>query len=275
MISLAYSTNGFTQRGLIPALAHIQKIGYQSVEILADRPHYDPAFKNTKALVQALKDLNLSISNINGNTTMFLWPESLPETIFEPALSNIDPKIRRKRIDVVKELLHWGKELSAPTVSITSGRAISARVEDLKSAFVESLSELCEEAQKLDIQLSIEYEPGLLIENAKEVLEIIHRVNHPKLKVNLDLGHAQCAFEDPCQVIQDLAPHIANFHIEDILDRKHYHLIPGEGNMPFSEIFQTIHRLKPNAFVTVELYTESSRDIFAAQKAFDFLSRLI
>ena len=275
-LPLAYSTNGFTQRSLVEALKIISDIGYQGVELLGDRPHWTALHgSNLKPneLKTILTDLNLSVSNVNGNTAMFAWPQWLPETIFEPALSNTDPKVRQQRIDYTFALMDWAKEIGAPRVSVTSGRCPGQSTPEIETAyFIESLHTLCERASSLNLQLSIEYEPGLLIERWSELLFVLQKVNHQVLGANLDLGHARCVGEDPLEAIKNLENYLWNIHIEDIKGLKHYHLIPGDGDMPFQQIFQTLHEVKYQGMLTIELYTYAQRkddlDIQAAHKAF-------
>jgi len=205
----------------------IASLGYKGVELLGDRPHWTPddgAALKPADLRALLMDLDLRVSNINGNTAMFCWPEWMPETLFEPALSHSDPTVRQRRIRSTIKLLDWAVELGAPRVSVTSGRCPGLKPPEVEMGyFVESIHQLCEEAQHRGLQLSIEYEPGLLIERWRELAEVIKKVDHPCLGANLDLGHARCAGEDPLEAIDGLKDRIWNIHIEDIMGLKHYH----------------------------------------------------
>ncbi len=273
MIKLAYSTNGFTERTLDQAIEVIAKCQYQGIEILADRPHYHPQnAMDPSKLASLLSSYQLQVSNINANTAMFVWPEWMPETIFEPSLSHPNLEIRKQRIQIVKEIIDWASTFKAKTISVTSGRSIGKEgILRHEACFIESLFELCAYAKQKNCQISVEYEPGFLIENAQDVLRMIKALEPYSLKVNLDLGHAQCAYEDPIQSMCLLTPYIANFHIEDIKDRKHYHLVPGDGNMPFQAIFDAMYQIQYDGFVTVELYQHAHQDEWAASRAIQYL----
>ena len=276
---LAYSTNGFTQRSLEEAVELIASCGYQGVELLGDRPHWTPSHGSHLSpvhLKRLLKELGLSVSNVNGNTAMYCWPEWMPETVFEPALSHRDSCVRQQRIDATYALLDWCAEVGAPRVSVTSGRCPGlATPSEERAWFVESLHLLCERAASLGLQVSVEYEPGLLIERWSELADIIRRVDHPALGANLDLGHARCAGEDPHEAIRGLAGKIWNIHIEDILGTKHYHLIPGEGDMDLASYLNTLAEIDYQGFLTVELYTyahaPAEGDLKAASSAYQAL----
>ena len=289
-IPLAYSTNGFTTRSLSSALTEIHQAGYHSVELLGDRPHWSPrSLKNwlyesdfqvqTSEMIHLkslIRDLDLSISNINGNTAMFFWPKWLPEVSFEPSLNHPDRTMRSARIDSCFALFDWALELGAPRVSVTSGRCPGTLPpEDEYKIFKDSIWTLCERAASMDLQLSIEYEPGLLIERWSELRQLLDDLNHPVLGANLDLGHAQCAGEDPIEAIEGLRGKIWNVHIEDIKRQKHYHLIPGEGDLPISDCIDALHRAEYNGALTVELYTYAGeRDAQACKKAYQRLKKI-
>ena len=101
----------------------------------------------------------------------------------------------------------------------------------------ESLKELLEYAEKKDVQLGIEYEPGLLIERYDELVLLVEKMDSPYLGANLDLGHSHVLGEDHDAVIGRLSDRIFHVHIEDIQDKKHYHLIPGLGEVDFAALF--------------------------------------
>jgi sugar phosphate isomerase/epimerase len=171
---LAYSTNGFTTRPLIESLKLIASCGYKGVELLGDRPHWQPPPRiceglahalNTREIIdetlrqypapqeirKILNDLDLTVSNVNGNTAMFFWPTWMPETVFEPALSHPDSRIRTSRLESTRALIDWAAQVGAPRVSVTSGRCPGGcPPEEGLNYFVESLRMLVEYAAPQD-----------------------------------------------------------------------------------------------------------------------------
>ena len=270
---LAYSTNGYTRRSLPDAVRAIGAAGYAGVEILADAPHWVPARCGADALRElraALADAGLAVSNINANTAAALWPAPPPEPVFEPSLSNHDPAVRRRRIEYTIACLDLAAELGAPAVSVTSGRP-EAGVPPAEGMafFAESLAVLCQRAEAIGVRLGIEAEPGLLVESSREVRALIDGVGAPSLGANLDVGHAVCAYEDPVEAIERLSGRIWNLHLEDIAGRKHYHLVPGEGDLDFDAVFAALDGQGYAGFCTVELYTCAAHDQEAASRAFE------
>lgn len=270
---IAYSSNGYTRVGLPEAIRRIARHGYAGVELLADRPHWTPGtpLEDVKG---ALAETGLAVSNVNANTATALWPTPPPEPVFEPSLSNHDPEVRRRRLDYSVACLELAAAVGAPAISVTSGRTEAGVPPELgMKYFAESLTILCRHAEEYGVRIGIESEPALLVEHAAEVRQLLERVNHPLLGANLDIGHAICAGEEPDEAIGLLAGRIWNVHLEDIRGRKHYHLVPGEGDVDFAGVLDSLRRVDYEEFVTVELYTCSDRADAAAEQAYAHLSR--
>ncbi|MGK0358670.1 MAG: protein FrlC [Bradymonadia bacterium] len=276
IVNFAYSSNGFTRVSLPEAIERIAAHGYSGVELLADRPHWHPGLgaSDRAAILRALQATGLTVSNINANTAMALWPEWMPETVFEPALSNHDAAVRARRIDYTRAALDFAVEVGARCVSVTSGRC-EADIEpgEGKRYFAEGLARICEDAAERGLKIGVEYEPGLLVETAAEVKAMIDAVGHPALGANLDIGHAICVGEDPADAIATLAGRIWNVHLEDIRGTKHFHLVPGEGDIDFAAVFAALEAHGYDNFITVELYTCSARADAAAAAAIEHLRR--
>lgn len=277
-MKLAFSTNAFTKYSVEEAVSLIGKTGYPGVEILADRPHlYPPEMtgETVGKLRILLKRHNLEVSNINANTASGYFNRKLMEPIFEPSLSNRDDDLRRWRIDYTKKCIDLAQELGSKCVSVTSGRPIPGCLPHIGiENFKKSLEEILIYGEKKEVSIGIEYEPGLLIENTVETLELLKTLNSEYLGVNLDIGHVVVAGEDPVDTIQSLSHHILNIHLEDIKGRKHYHLVPGQGNINIEAVVSTLKDNGYDRFVTVELYTYCDEPEEAAQEALRYLQNL-
>ncbi len=274
---LAYSTNGYQRVDLPTAVRQIASHGYEGVELLADRPHWSPeaGAEAVKAVRRALEETGMALSNVNANTAMGVWPEWIPELTFEPSLSNHDPAVRQRRLDYTYAALDFAAEVGSERLSVTSGRTEGeVPPEEGWAFFADSLAKVCERAASMNLKVGIEAEPALLVATTDEVLDILDRVGHPALGANLDLGHAICAGEDPCESIAKLAGRIWNVHVEDLKAAKHYHLVPGEGDVDFGALFAALRAVDYPHFVTVELYTCSAIADEAASRAIAHLRSL-
>lgn len=276
---LAYSTNAFTRTDLHDALEAIAALGYQGVEILCDRPHWFPGEVSEAELdrvAATLDRLGLAVSNLNANTANGYYSPAPPENVFEPALCNPDPELRRWRQCYSIEALRLGARLGARAVSVTSGHPRAGRLPAQSlDLLVESLKPVCEAAAKYGVKLGIEYEPGLLVERATELAEVIERVGSPDLGANLDIGHSFLDGEVPEDTVGLLAGRIWNVHVEDIKDRKHFHLVPGDGDLPFERYFDALRKADYDGFLTVELYSFPDQPVEVGRRSMAFLRGLV
>lgn len=276
---LAYSTNAFTKIDLLTALTEIADLGFAGAEILCERPHWYPADID-KRQIQRVRELletrNLGVSNLNANTANSFFSPAPPENVFEPSLSNRKRDIRRSREDIVIQSIQLAHEVGAQCISITSGKPTPGCLPDEAIGyFVESLKSVCDAAHRYDIAVGIEYEPGLLVENASEVLEVIDRVDSELLGVNLDIGHSYLNREEPEQTIERFKDRIWNVHIEDIKKMKHFHLVPGDGDMPFKRYLNSLKKIGYQRYLTVELYSFPQCPVEVGRRSYQYLSNLL
>ena len=270
-IALAFSTNAYTRHELTEACRRIAGHGYAGVEILADAPHaYPPSFSDADAdrLRTVLDELDLAVSNVNANTMFGHWRDAPPEPFFEPSLVSEDAGLRRVRLEMILRTLEIAARLGARNISITTGKPLGAMSpEACEPVLEEHLGRVLERADALGIDVGIECEPGLLIETSDELARWIKRMGSSRLGANLDIGHAVVGGEDPAAAIGKLAGRIWNLHVEDIRDRKHYHRIPGEGDIDFAAVAAALQRAGYQRWATVELYTQTADPDRAARES--------
>jgi len=275
---LAFSSNAFVNHSLEYAIESIAGYGYGGIEILADTPHGDILRKNPKEVSKIavlLEQHKLNISNINANTALCL--SGLPDGAhsFEPSLSNFDKGIRKKRIAFSLWCLGLAQSLGSPMVSITSGLLLENYPREQQiDFFCESLDEILAVAESKKIFVGIESEPGLLIGNTEQAVEVIDRIKSPWLGINFDAGHSVVAGENLELMIEKYCNHFFNIHIEDIKNKTHFHLIPGEGDIDLKKLMASLKKFGYNKYLTVELYTYSNIPEFAAEKAISFFREL-
>jgi protein FrlC len=81
--------------------------------------------------------------------------------------------------------------------------------------------------------------------------------------------------DDPVDAIHQCAGVITGVHVEDIaggLRGKHYHLVPGEGDLSFAPMVDAFDDIGYDGFVTLELYTYPKQPDRAARKAYETLA---
>jgi protein FrlC len=274
-MKLAFSTNAFTRHPLDVAIDAIAAAGYAGIEILADKPHWYPDTFDERAaevLREKLYHLRLEVSNVNANCTFGYFKDAPPEPFFEPSLISPNPAHRADRIRMIQNTLQFAKAVGAENISITSGRALPTMPPDAAMRqLLESLSPVLETAEKLKVRVGFECEPGLFIEWATELRDLIDRLGSKMLGANLDIGHSVVLGEDVPATLKLLKGRIWNCHVEDLPGKKHYHLIPGQGTMDWTALKSALLDIKYNRFLTVELYSYPDRPVEAAQQSIDYL----
>jgi protein FrlC len=277
VMRLAFSTNAFVRFSLDQALRDIRAAGFAGVEILADRPHAYPADVSDQTILAAgaeLARLGLAMSNVNANCTFGYWKDAPAEPYFEPSLISPEARHRVDRIELIGNAMQFATGVGAKNISITSGRMLAGMPPGKAAGqFEESIHAVLELADRYNIDVGIECEPGLFIEYVAELREWIDRIGHPRLGANLDIGHCQVIGESIPQAIELLGDRIWNLHVEDIPGRKHYHLIPGQGTVDWAGVKSALRGIGYRRFLTVELYTHTADPQSAARQSWEFLSR--
>jgi len=274
-MQLAFSTNGFTRTSLEAACGAIAAAGYESVELLADRPHLWPPeidAAGVASLRRRLADLGLTVAALNANTAVGYYHAPPDEPLFGPGLCHPDPDLRAWRVAFTRQALEVAAEIEAGVVTITAGRARPGLPpEQAWPLLVDSVGKLATVAEGLGVRIALEYEPGLLIERASQAADLFAAVASPALGLNLDVGHAWVVGEAPATVVRTMGTaRLFHLHLEDIRDRVHYHRVPGDGEIDFAALFAALAEIGYDGAAAVELYTcvDAPEQAAAAARAY-------
>jgi sugar phosphate isomerase/epimerase len=271
-MKLGFSTNAYVKKTLAETIKSISKFGFEGLEIVVDAPHAFLPLKPSRiqTIKKHLKHYGIQVSNLNANTAVGWYKNKQIKDHFEPSLSNSDNKLRRWRINYSKQAIDVASELDVPSICITSGGKNPANKAEL---FQNSLDELSQYGEKKDIQIAIEYEPGLLVGTADDVFSILK--HYKNIGLNLDVCHAEVLNEDIPQIIKKFNKKILHTHISDCKNNVHFHLIPGLGEIDFKTVLSSLKKINYDGFLTAELYTYSEEPERAAKDTFIYLSNLI
>lgn len=132
----------------------------------------------------------------------------------------------------------------------------------------------CALADDLDVTIAIEPEPLLVVGSSQDMAQMIDEVGSPRLRVNLDIGHAQVTDEDLVASIHALGSDIVHLHLEDIAGRVHRHLPFGEGDIDFAAVRQALEDIKYGGPYVVDLFGLDVPPTEVASRALVDLRRL-
>jgi sugar phosphate isomerase/epimerase len=277
-MKLAFSTNAYLKFSFPEAVRRLAKIGYPGIEIMADVPHAWPAClldEQKQEIRKALADNRVKISNINA--FMMNAISDARQRYWHPSWIEPDRNYRQVRIDHTKRALTLAKELGSPCITTEPGGPVE-KGDSWKAAlkvFVEELKPVAEHAEKEEVLLLVEPEPGLLIETADQFEEFMKHIDSPAIGLNFDIGHFYCVGDEPAPTVPRLKKYTRHYHLEDIAaTRVHHHLIPGEGAIDFGATLQAIHASGYDGWVTIELYPYVDDPDIAARSALERITKI-
>lgn len=277
-VTFGYSTNAYTRYTLTDAIREIGSSGFDGVELLADRPHLpDRHMSREEAgrIREVLNEKNLAIANINCNTSRHLTTRRTdPDT--GPTLLHPDPDMRHRRIRHIQTTLRNASRLGAACLSISTGPVPPGTSREHAVDLLRSnLERIMEVAAREEVKVGIEFEPGHHLETARDTYQFVTAQSHDLLGINLDVGHCYVAGEDPVKVFREVRDRVWHLHLEDIADRQHEHLIPGEGDIPLKELLAVLQECQYGGFCTLELYPCKGNPTRAGRKGLDYLHSLL
>jgi len=146
-------------------------------------------------------------------------------------------------------------------------KVIPDRKQEQLKELVYRINNLLEVAKDYEVTLAIEPEPGLIISNTNEALLLLEEINSPYLAVNLDIGHSYISDKSIVKAIKNLKNRIAHVHLEDIKDKIHKHLVPGEGEINFKEVFAAFQEINYKGYFVVDLFNINEDPLILADRS--------
>ncbi len=269
-LGFGYNTNGFANHKLEDALEIIAGCGYRGVALTLDNYHCNPFTVEPADLArlrQLLEKLHLRVVIETGARYLLNSQRKHYPTL-------VSAEGRQIRLEFLRRAVDIGHALGAVWVSFWSG-APEPGVSDHQAWdwLVTGCLQLSEHAKRRGVQLSFEPEPGMLVDDVAKFEVLKKHITTARFGLTLDIGHVFCTETAPFrQIYGKFANLIKNIHIEDIRDRKHEHLMFGEGELDFVAILRVLSDNKYNGLINVELSRDSHRAPEVAQRAIEFLN---
>lgn len=270
-MQFGFSTNAFREYGLEEAIAAIAQAGYDGVELLLDEPHLYPPSADEgeiQRVREALSEYDIAISNCNAFMLTAI------EDFHHPSFIEVDEAYRRRRVEYTLAALETAAALDASHISIEPGGPVPDEQsrEWALDTFEEGLREVATKAEAVGVDVLVEPEPDLLIERSDEFLELLDRIDSPRVGCNFDIGHFFCVGEDPALLVDKLEGYTQHYHLEDIpADRVHEHTQLGDGAVDIDGVLTAIDDTGYDGFVTVELYPYEETPVETATEAMTYL----
>ena len=225
MLRLGYNTNGFNCHSLETALEIISSLGYKGVAITVDNYVLNPWNPDSSTELDLVKSRlrRYSLACVIETGARFLLN---PWQKHEPTLISNDAEGRKTRLEFLKKTVDIADCLNAEALSFWSGKKPD-NVDD-RSAWrwlIAGCRELSNYAEKFNVPLAFEPEPGMFIENLAQFQNLKKKVDHELFGLTFDVGHAFLTEKiSVAECIRQVRNDIKNIHIEDMKKQAHQHL---------------------------------------------------
>lgn len=275
---LAYNANGMRSVPLDDAVRTLADRGYDGIELSLNAQHVDPwtfSAADAARLRATLAETGMIACSLATGD-----PHLLSEKAFEPALVDPDPAERARRLDLLQRSVRIGVLIGVPLVVFSTGTRrpeVSAAQADVwldeaLAVLLETLHETLDAAglPRGSTVLGIEPEPGFHCRTNADVAAVLERTGSEDLWLSQDLGHCVVEEEDALGSLSRHLPITRHLQVEDIADRVHAHLVPGDGDVDFDAVGRALAD-GYDGWISVELYDHDPVHRDAARRSEEFL----
>lgn len=268
----AYNTNGTANHRFADALELIADSGYDGVALTLDHHHFDPfapeLSRRAEVLGTALQRLKLGLVLETG--ARYLLD---PRQKHEPTLVSPEPDGRARRVEFLWRAMQIAAACGAEAVSFWAGVVRGGVSQDDARAYLYAgVAELVER-NVFGVTLAFEPEPGMLVEDVADFLDLQRRV--PELRLALDTGHCIVSGGlEPADAIHQQRDNLATVSLEDMPRGKHEHLPFGEGDMDTPAVLRALRDVGYSKLACVELSRDSHRAHSMVPQALTYLKNV-
>jgi len=156
-------------------------------------------------------------------------------------LASLDRAARRAAVDYFCSAIEATAELAAPVGYITPPQETD---DAIKAAWCASLVELGDYAQRCGVEVAVEHFPQRLVPTGAATLSLLAELDHPALKLLVDIGHCLISNERPEELIAAAGRRFAYIHFDDNDGRSDLHWPLLTGKLTEQQLLQTIAALQ-------------------------------
>ncbi|MCB7136312.1 sugar phosphate isomerase/epimerase family protein [Cellulosimicrobium marinum] len=254
--ALGYGTNGFTDHPLDDVLSVLDHEGYDAVALTLGFPHLDPFAPGWGERVDALRT---RLAAARGGAGMRVVVETGTRFLLDPYRKHRPTLVDTEadtRMRFLERAVEIADGLDAQCVSFFSGVLPDGATPAQGWALLrERVPRLVEHAHAHGVRLSLEPEPGMLVETVADALRLRDEIGAPDaLGITVDVGH--CLVVEPDGVVGALraaAPYLANVQLDDMPSTHHEHRPFGEGEIDLPLVLATLADVGYTGVAAVEL----------------------
>ena len=271
---LGYNTNGLAHHSLPTAIRLLASLGYKSVAITIDHYALNPYAADFERQLHDIQQIliELKMRSVIETGARYLLD---PRQKHHPTLVTSKSDGRPLRIEFLRHAIDMAAAIGSQCVSLWSGcLALGDKHAEGYQRLVEGLQLILDYADRRNVQVAFEPEPGMLIDTMARFEELVNLVDSPRLGLTLDIGHLHCLGEPIEETILRWSNRLLNIHIEDMRAGIHEHLMFGEGEIDFPPVLAVLQEVGYDGGLHVELSRHSHMGPEAARQAFAFLNSI-
>jgi len=185
-------------------------------------------------------------------------------------------ELREEHIRRFKKVIDLAVSFDIKKVQTASGYLFTREPEQwMWDNFYKSMEEVGGYAMEKGVTINIEPEPEKLLRTPKQLVDFIDNIGIPVFEGVLDLSHAIALDMTPVEFIEGMDGHLNHVHVDDGKHglHPHNHLIPGEGDVKYHEVFEYLESIKYTDFLSVELNQHTEYPKEAAYKTMEYLKK--
>ncbi len=239
----------------------ISAAGFDTMEMEITAGDYDDYVANWDQVIQRSKDLNLKIVSIMAVTyEMF----SLDEELREASLAEYDiicemtaavgAKLSTNCFYLPPEMVPHERDsyyLGGPTKSVKV--PIGFQWKDLRNIVVKQLQESADIAKKYGLDFAMEMRAGDFISSVDGTISVFNDTNRDNIGMVYDVAHAHAISEYIDLGIYKLGNYLKLVHLSDNDGTRPFHYNPGDGDIDFKNIIETLKKVNYDGYVVVDI----------------------
>lgn len=245
-MKIGYCTWGMPTVPVDEMIPFLARTGYTGIELTVI-PGYTTDLSlldrdERRRISTMLNTYNLELPAIAGQTSMV---DTDPETV----------AYHRKRLtDAVDLAVEWAQDGTPPAVDTTVGGR-SDQWDELKPLLFERMGELVRYGEKRGVIIAAEPHVASMLDTTERVLELVHTINSPFLKLNYDISHFNVQGISIAESVGALAKHTIHTHVKDergVVPNYEF-LIPGEGEFDYVAYLRAMQAEGYTGYITAEI----------------------
>lgn len=265
---LSYSTLGLPDWSFENLCLLLRQFGYGGMEIALTPEHVarrsDASFWTDARAIAREHEIEITCLHL-GNPKLYRDPNA-------PRQLHGDPLEREYHLELIRAAFEIAVRLACPRVAAAVGTANPDLSESESWNRIGNFSHAALASRPEGVELLMEHEPEHFLATTDQILRLFD-LTQGAIACNLDVGHLEVAGEPIGASIRKLGAVIHNVHLEDIKDRKHKHLLPGEGDINFDKMIVALREIHYRGPLTVDLYPYATAPIVALHRAHEAFAK--